>query len=288
MAGTRIQAPDGTTIEFPDSMKDQDIEAAMAKLYPHHEHPTTAEGYTSKLPWPLSGMDEFANDAVENTSRGLERIGHAFSPGNTERGKDIVGGASQAFRGAAPVMLGPMALQNPVTALRALPGAALGAGAGHLIGDSAGLAPEYQQGLEDVGGMAGAAYSNSRLSPFTRAAEDVARPFLGIPPGQVKLGPLPNRSPLSAPPADIAPMTPVNGPMPRGTIHVPQVAPAPSAAPRVPLYLNPNIKPADIAPLEPNNGPMPGASGPILGYDPDIDTHVEGTPIINPKVRRSK
>src|ERR1035441_7226102 len=34
MAGTQVKAPDGTTIEFPDSMKDQDIEAAMAKLYP--------------------------------------------------------------------------------------------------------------------------------------------------------------------------------------------------------------------------------------------------------------
>jgi hypothetical protein len=84
---THIQAPDGTVIEFPDSMKDPDITAAMGKLYPGPSKPSdehTVLGFVKNL--LTSGMGMAGN------------IGHALvHPIDTMQGMaDVVaGGASK-------------------------------------------------------------------------------------------------------------------------------------------------------------------------------------------------
>ncbi len=59
----QIQAPDGTLIEFPDSIKDADIEAAMGRLYPD---PATPPGIP-KAPLPL-GLGNSTGDALERAA----------------------------------------------------------------------------------------------------------------------------------------------------------------------------------------------------------------------------
>jgi hypothetical protein len=55
---TQVQAPDGQIIEFPDSMKDPDIEAAMGRLYPR----------------PVPGMEQLAGKPKGHTP------GQTFGP----------------------------------------------------------------------------------------------------------------------------------------------------------------------------------------------------------------
>lgn len=61
----RIQAPDGTPIDFPDTMKDADIESAMGKLYPKQvasTQPTRFDKFASGVSGDILAPPQFRGD----------------------------------------------------------------------------------------------------------------------------------------------------------------------------------------------------------------------------------
>lgn len=127
----RVQAPDGTIIEFPDTMQDADIESAMGKLYPK----PTGPGKGGRMPrgtatatapdpasfGPSNPMGRFAGGVDQMLNLGGNRAGQKRA------------GLHNAFVGGAE-MAAPLALPALAEAPAAVIGGALGGGAGKFLG----------------------------------------------------------------------------------------------------------------------------------------------------------
>lgn len=129
---THVQAPDGTTIEFPDSMNDAAIEAAMAKLFPRGDKDAdiksfVASSYAPQQPQtfghgakeaasganPLPGLWQMFRhpyQSLVNATQAREALGpkadEAFSKGHTLEGIGYRAASKLPFIGPAAAMLG--------------------------------------------------------------------------------------------------------------------------------------------------------------------------------------
>lgn len=175
----RIQAPDGKLIDFPDSMSDAAIEAAMGKLYPK-----PALNAWERLAAKVSNPSE--PDSFWTSPHGLIRSGLANvlnGMGAWARGNKAAG-AAQAIEGAAtaasPAAI-PLAIANP---LSTIVGGMLGIGgqkAGTAAAEKAGASPETQRLAGDVSGLvAGPVFSRLAGALAAKAAAPLAESALGI------------------------------------------------------------------------------------------------------------
>lgn len=398
---THVQAPDGTTIEFPDSMKDQDIEAAMAKLYPKPgpsvmDQVKQAGSEVLNAPkrfmdWatgehPIDALTEMGTQFTNARRANQQRALDAFKSGDIKQGLvnsafsvPFIGPMAQGIgeeSKTAPVLAGIHAAEmaapligaggrslavspgigDAAAATRAFGRAALpkAAGAGAMMGGAelagqipgmewpARIAMAYPAGRMLVNaGKEGIGAARGALAERAMAREPYSPPPEFLDPNTIiraqeaervaNQAGAAQRTPLSAPPGNIAPLAVRNGPTPTGTIHTPPepastpaarsplwegvtVTPRASYAPvesiqgqlpsgrvpgtgipkeapvalpapqRTPLYMQSGIQPADIPDLTRSSGPTPEGRtvvppGPVVGYDPNIDTNVENTPI---------
>lgn len=154
---THVQAPDGTTIEFPDSMNDAAIEAAMAKLFPRADNvgPVKSSGIRLKAPkgtalqapGPLEG-EPMGDYMAGQLSRSVRNLGIAASPAIAP--SLMAAPASTLFRLGAGSLAGGLVSKI---------GDALGfPGTGDLAGDITGAAtagPIASRALTGISGTIG-------------------------------------------------------------------------------------------------------------------------------------
>lgn len=219
----RIQAPDGTQIDFPDTMKDAEIEAAMGNLYPatpgtektglpgvpkpplptggndflQHRHDPTAFSQTAlnavARPADLATRDEGPITGFIN--RGIEKI-KAVLPDlaggrKAKAGADMLEGAGSIY---APEAL-PSAIASPVATAAQVAGGYAG---GKLAGAGARAlqaSPDSERLATDAGSVLGGA---ATLSPKVRAF-GVGMGKSAMKPTQMHIGRIPVSVPVPAP-----------------------------------------------------------------------------------------
>lgn len=196
----RIQAPDSTLIDFPDSMNDAQIEAAMGKLFPKpvpgmeklggqppptklSENPITS-GLAPK-PEALKTNEEAQN--FWTSPRGLIRGGlsrmaeavpalAAHDPAKAT--SDLIQGAGSVMTPAAI----PLALAAPVPALGAFAGGYAGSKGGGALARHFNAPENVTQAAEDVGSTVGGAAGGGTLGALSRRiAPSIANSALSIP-----------------------------------------------------------------------------------------------------------
>jgi hypothetical protein len=165
----QIQAPDGQTIQFPDSMKDQDIEAAMGRLYPkpvpgmEKLSPNSQPPPAGARPPAPAGMrdqpDNFFTSPNGLIRTGARQLGEVLPNLAAGRKAEAI---SNTLEGGgkmlAPVGIGA-GLVNPVAALGSMAGGLAGSEGGKAIARHFQASPETERAIGDVsaipGGMIG-------------------------------------------------------------------------------------------------------------------------------------
>lgn len=194
---TQVQAPDGSTIEFPDSMKDPDIESAMGRLYPKPvpgmeklggQPPPAATGQPTpfgkaNVQTPAGMRDQpdnfwtSPNGLLRSGGRQLGEVLPNLAAGRkAEALSNTIEGAGKAL---TPFAI-PAAVASPVAALTAAGAGYLGQKGGEAAAQHFGASPETTRAVGDVAALPAAMAGGKAGGVLSRAAEPLAESALGI------------------------------------------------------------------------------------------------------------
>lgn len=157
---THIPAPDGSIVEFPDGMADQQMESIMQKLYP----PTVRgagktglpPGSTQPIPPGLQGKpDSYFGPGIPSiTHQGSQQMWHGLTNTEGSLGSRVADTIEGLQTGIAPAAIIP-SVMNPAAAAGAAGLGIMGKGIGQFGSELAGASPDTSRAIGDVAGLAG-------------------------------------------------------------------------------------------------------------------------------------